>query len=470
MRCVLFVCLLFCSLSGMALDRSRVEGYLLPNGLQVILKSGYESDHVAIRLVVGVGLDDFNCEQKELPHLLEHLLFSGLDEAGEGGLEQRMQALGGEWNAFTSSADTTFVIETPARNQRKVLDLLLSAIRDTDLDERDLATAKKIIEREDGGHYGHLQRWLDRQDIGHRASDQLATELGLKCPERSSIEDMTLEQTQALRNRWYAANNMTLIVVGGLDRLLPAYLDRTYAELPPSEPEERRNLDSISQQAEQRRELTRGWLGDSVKLHWLFIEPVLDNAHDQTLELVSRYLDWALYDQLRLRHGLSYGPSTQRESFGDSGMLSLNADLERDDINEAVKVLEAMFDNLRENGLDAETFERIKQAAMARESWATQGNSALADYYWGALNDYENGRFKDPVRKIRDVTLKEADEALHELLKDPGYLRIEKPLLGDDELYGLAALTVGVILALGLLRLRLRRRPTPRRSGATRKR
>ncbi|MFO3721304.1 M16 family metallopeptidase [Pseudomonas sp. HLMP] len=466
MRCLMFVCLLLCSLPTFALDRSRVEGYLLPNGLQVILKSGYERDHVAIRLVVGVGLDDFDCDQRELPHLLEHLLFSGIDASGEGGLEERMQALGGEWNAYTSSADTTFVVEAPARNQRKVLDLLLAAIRDTRIDGKALATAKKIIEREDGGHYGHLQRWLDRQDIGHRASDQLAVELGLKCPERSNLDDMTLEQVQALREHWYAANNMTLIVVGGLDRLLPAYLERTYGELPAVEPGERRSLESISRQAEQRRDLTRGWLGDSVKLHWLFIEPVLDNAHDQTLDLLSRYLDWALYDQLRLRHGLSYGPSVQRESFGDQGMLSLNADLERQDIDEAVKVMQQLFDHLRKNGLDPDTFARLKEAAIARESWTTQGNSALADYYWGALNDYTDGRFADPVRKLRQVSLKQADEALRTLLDDPGYLRIEKPLLGYDELYGLLALLLGLVLAAGLLRRR--RHPTPRSSGATR--
>jgi len=472
MRCLvrylMLLCLLFVTLPTLALDRSRVEGYLLPNGLQVILKSGYERDHVSIRLVVGVGLDDFDCPRKELPHLLEHLLFSGLDETGEGGLEARMQALGGEWNAYTSNADTTFVIEAPARNQRKVLDLLLETISQTRLDQQDLVTAKKIIEREDGGHYGHLQRWLDRQDIGHPASSQLAVELGLKCSERSALDDMTLEQVQALRERWYAANNMSLIVVGGLDRLLPAYLERTYGELPATEPQERRDLESISEQAEQRRDLTRGWLGDNVKLHWLFIEPVLDNAHDSTLELLSRYLDWALYEQLRLRHGLSYGPSVQRESFGNSGMLSLNADLERADVEKAVQALEALFEQLRDKGLDAQTFERIKQAAIARESWTTQGNSALADYYWGALNTYTDGRFKDPARMLREVSLEEADAALHDLLNEPGYLRIEEPLLGYDELYGLVALVVGLLLAAALLRRR--RQPALRPSGATRQR
>ncbi|MGF6592708.1 M16 family metallopeptidase [Pseudomonas sp. 2835] len=451
MRCLMFICLLLGCAPGFALDRSQVEGYLLPNGLQVVLKSGYERNHVSIRLVVGVGFDDFPCERQELPHLLEHLLFSGIDEGGEGGLEERMQALGGEWNAYTSSADTTFVIEAPARNQRKVLDLLLAVINDTQIDEKALELSKRIVEREDGGHYSHLQRWLDRQDLGHPASDQLAVELGLKCAERSSIEDMTLEQVNDLRQHWYAANNMTLIVVGGLDRLLPAYLERTYGELPAVEPGERRVLDGVTHKAQARRELVRGWLGDSARLHWLFLEPVLDNDHGQTWDLLQRYLDWALYDELRLKHGFSYGPYSQRESFGDTGLMVLNADLDRADVDAAEQALAAMLERLRKNGLDPATFQRIKQGAIDREAWSTQGNSALADYYWGALNDFDEGRFADPARALRRISLEDANRALQQLLAEPGYVRIEKPLLSYDELYGWVALAVGVLLAGALI-------------------
>ncbi|NWD53116.1 insulinase family protein, partial [Pseudomonas gingeri] len=150
-----------------AFVRLQVEGYTLPNGLQLLLKPGTGRGHVAIRLVVGVGLDDFSCDEKELPHLLEHLLFSGIDGGGEGDLEDRMQALGGEWNAYTSNADTTFVIEAPAQNQRKVLDLLLAILTRTQLTDANINAAKQVVEREDGGHYSHLQRLLDRQDLGH---------------------------------------------------------------------------------------------------------------------------------------------------------------------------------------------------------------------------------------------------------------------------------------------------------------
>ena len=457
MRCLLFACLLLGSLPSFALDRFQVEGYTLRNGLQMLLKPGTERGHVAIRLVVGVGLDDFGCTDKELPHLLEHLLFSGIDASGEGGLEERMQALGGEWNAFTSNADTTFVIEAPAKNQRKVLDLLLALLTQTHFDEDAINAAKQVVEREDGGHYTHLQRWLDRQDLGHTASNQLAVELGLKCPERAEVDHLTREQLENVRKDWYAPNNMTLIVVGDLDRLLPAYLDRTYGELAPITPTEHPPLPQIQASAAHERSLIHGFVGGGAKLHWLVPEPVLDDQHDETFDLLKDYLDWALYRQLRLAHGLSYGPWAEREVFGGVGFMSLNADLERDDVNQALEVLDDLKAGMLKDGLNAETFNRLKQAAIARQSWAVQGNSALADYYWSALGDYADGRFANPVKELQAVTLAQANKAMRELLLQPGYVRIEKPLVSYDQLMWAIAGLSGLLL-LGLAAWRFHRR------------
>ncbi|MEO8488263.1 pitrilysin family protein [Pseudomonas sp.] len=454
MRRLLFACLLMGSAHAFAFDRLQVEGYTLPNGLQLLLKPGTERGHVAIRLVVGVGLDDFKCEEKELPHLLEHVLFSGIDGGGEGDLEDRMQALGGEWNAYTSNADTTFVIEAPAQNQRKVLDLLLAILTRTELTDANISAAKQVVEREDGGHYSHLQRLLDRQDLGHTASNQLAVELGLKCAERAEVDHLTLDQLEKLRKSWYAPNNMTLIIVGDLDKLLPAYLERTYGQLDPVEPSEHLPLPQIQHAAASHRDLIQGWVGDSAKLHLLLPEPVLEDGHDETYDLLKDYLDWALYRQLRLKHGLSYGPWSEREVLGGVGFLSLNADVERENLPEAEQVLQDLKAQLLKDGLDPATFARLKQAAIARQAWAVQGNSALADYYWSAAGDYNNGHFSDPVKRIKAVSLEQTDQAMRQVFNQPGYWRIEKPLLSYDSLSWIGAGVVALIaIALGGIRL-----------------
>ena len=460
MRCLLLICLLLGTVPSFALDRYSVEGYQLPNGLQLILKPGTERGHVAIRLVVGVGLDDFSCADQQLPHLLEHLLFSGVDDTGEGGLEQRMQALGGEWNAFTSHADTTFVIEAPAKNQRKILDLLLSLLTRTQFTEQRINDAKQVVEREDGGHYSHLQRWLDRQDLGHSASNQLAVELGLKCAERAQVNNLTREQLEAVRQNWYAPNNMTLIIVGDLDRLLPAYLERTYGALEPVEPTEHKPLAAIAAKAEPERDLLRGVVGDTVQLHWLLPEPVIEGQSDETWDRLRDYLEWALYSELRLKHGLSYGPWAEREVFGGVGFLSLNADLDRDDVAQARQVVEQLKTRLLKEGLDPEVFARLKNAAIARQAWAVQGNSALADYYWASLGDYDDGHFYDPARQLQAISLKQANAALHELFAEPGYMRIEKPLFSYNSLslVILGGLALLIIIGVGWRAWRHRRR------------
>ncbi len=454
MRRLLLACLLMGSAHSFAFDRLQVEGYTLPNGLQLLLKPGTERGHVAIRLVVGVGLDDFGCQDKELPHLLEHLLFSGIDGGGEGALEERMQALGGEWNAYTSNADTTFVIEAPAQNQRKVLDLLLAILTRTELTDAAVTAAKQVVEREDGGHYSHLQRLLDRQDLGHSASNQLAVELGLKCAERADVDHLTRTQLEKLRQDWYAPNNMTLIMVGDLDKLLPAYLERTYGQLAPVDPTEHRPLPEIQHAAATRRDLIHGWVGDGAKLHWLFPEPVLDDQHDETYDLLKDYLDWALYRQLRLEHSLSYGPWSEREVLGGVGFLSLNADLDRENLPEAEQVLQTLRAQLLKDGLDPATFARLQQAAIAHQAWAVQGNSALADYYWSASGDYVDGHFSDPVKRIKAVSLEQTNQAMHEVFKQPGYWRIEKPLFSYDALSWIAG---GMLVLITLVLLGIRR-------------
>jgi predicted Zn-dependent peptidase len=282
-------------------------------------------------------------------------------------------------------------------------------------------------------------------------------ELGLKCPERAEVDYLTREQLETVRKAWYAPNNMTLIVVGDLDRLLPGYLERAWGELDAVDPTDHPPLPGINASAAHERTLSHGIVGAGAKLHWLVPEPVLADQHDETFDLLKDYLDWALYRQMRLAHGLSYGPSAEREVFGGVGFMSLNADLERDDVTAAEQVLDELKAGLLKDGLDAGTFNRLKQAAIARQAWAVQGNSALADYYWSALSDYEDGRFADPAKELQGVTLEKANKAMRELLLQPGYLRIEKPLMSYDQvLWAIAG--VFALMVLGLLAWRIHRK------------
>ncbi|MFV3413049.1 M16 family metallopeptidase [Pseudomonas nitroreducens] len=452
----LFVPLLSLLLSALshADQRQTVEAYQLENGMGVLFKPTREKGHVSIRLIVGVGFSDFSCRERQLPHLMEHLFFSGLDGGDEADLEARMQALGGQWNAFTSEGDTAFVVESPAATQRQVLDLLLEIITRTQLDQRKIDSAKQVLVREDGGHYSHLQRWLDHQNVSRAGQEQLAVELGLACDERAPVDNLTQAQLEQLRKDWYVPGNMTLIIVGDLDPRLPVYLSRTYGALVDHDTPERRDLPQMKNSAERQRSLITGLFGESAVLHWIFPEP--EQADGATLDLLQAYLNDALYTELRVRRELSYGPWSERTAWANQGFLSLNANVERDEQEVAQKALGELVEKIRHDGLDPQRFARIQRVARAQLAWSTPGNSTLADYYWGALADFDDGRFPDEDKRLAKVSLAHANDVAKQLFKDEGYLRIEKPLLDDDMVYPLAGL--GALLLVGLLALALWRR------------
>lgn len=436
-------------------QRQTVEAYQLANGMGVLFKPTREKGHVSIRLIVGVGFSDFSCQDRQLPHLMEHLFFSGLDGGDEADLEARMQALGGQWNAYTSEGDTAFVVESPAATQRQVLDLLLEAITRTQLDAQKVASAKQVLVREDGGHYSHLQRWLDHQNVSRAGQEQLAVELGLACAERAPVGHLSQGQLDQLRKDWYVPSNMTLIIVGDLDPRLPVYLGHSYGALVDHDTPERRELPVMKGTAERQRTLTTSLFGESAVLHWIFPEP--GDAEGASLDLLQAYLNDVLYTELRVRRELSYGPWSERSAWANQGFLSLNADIERDDQDATLKALHEVVEKIRHDGLDPARFSRIQRVARAQLAWSTPGNATLADYYWGALADFDDGHFPDEDKRLAKVSLQQMNELAQQLFKDDGYLRIEKPLLDDDAVYPLAAgaaLLVAVLLGLVLWRRR----------------
>jgi predicted Zn-dependent peptidase len=116
-------------------------------------------------------------------------------------------------------------------------------------------------------------------------------------------------------------------------------------------------------------------------------------------------------------------------------------------------VLQDLKAQLLKDGLEPAVFARLQQAAIARQAWAVQGNSALADYYWSASGDYAKGRISDPVKRIKAVSLEQTNQAMREVFKQPGYWRIEKPLLSYDMLNWIAA-GVLVLIAIVLIGVR----------------
>ena len=95
---------------------------VLTNGLGLVFKPRGEARNTAIRLVVNVGTHRFPCGKRELPHFLEHLLFTGTSTHTEAELDDLIEEQGGIWNARTEPEKTVYEIDIYSLAQEQQAD------------------------------------------------------------------------------------------------------------------------------------------------------------------------------------------------------------------------------------------------------------------------------------------------------------------------------------------------------------
>lgn len=83
-----------------------------------------------------------------LSHLLEHMVFKGTRNFSGEELAQRVQSLGGSWNAYTSTDRTVYHIDGPAEHWREFLHLLTELVFFPSFPQEEWEREREVIRRE----------------------------------------------------------------------------------------------------------------------------------------------------------------------------------------------------------------------------------------------------------------------------------------------------------------------------------
>ncbi|UUZ59765.1 insulinase family protein [Nocardioides sp. B-3] len=87
---------------------SRVRCTILPGGLRVVTEQMVGARSASIGVWVNVGSRDETPALHGCSHFLEHLLFKGTRERSALDISVALDAVGGEFNAFTAKEYTCF--------------------------------------------------------------------------------------------------------------------------------------------------------------------------------------------------------------------------------------------------------------------------------------------------------------------------------------------------------------------------
>src|SRR5437762_8086487 len=118
----------------------------LPNGLRLLTAPMPQAQSVSCFVMLAAGSRYETRETSGIAHFAEHMFFKGTERrptareiAGE------VDAIGGEFNAFTSKEYTGYYVKCAAQSRDVALDVLVDMIRNSRFEPEEVEREKGVI-------------------------------------------------------------------------------------------------------------------------------------------------------------------------------------------------------------------------------------------------------------------------------------------------------------------------------------
>ena len=186
----------------------------LANGLEVIAEVNPEAFSLSLGYFVKTGSRDESPEMAGVSHFLEHMMFKGTARRTAEDVNQELDDLGSQSNAYTSEEQTVYYMSILPEFQHASLDLLSDmmrpALRDEDFQTERQVILEEIAMYDDQPPYGAMERAMEGFFRDHPLARRV---LGT----RETVSELEPEAMRAYHQARYAPDNLTLVASGAVD-------------------------------------------------------------------------------------------------------------------------------------------------------------------------------------------------------------------------------------------------------------
>ncbi|XZE18530.1 M16 family metallopeptidase [Pirellulaceae bacterium SH449] len=185
----------------------------LDNGLEIIAEINAAAFSESIGYFVKTGSRDETPAMAGVSHFLEHMVFKGTAKRTAEDVNQELDDLGSQSNAYTSEEQTVYYMSVLPENQEHALELLSDimrpAIRDDDFETEKQVIIEEIAMYDDQPPYGAVERAMEAFFGEHPLSRRV---LGT----RETVLALDPVSMRAYHEARYAPNNLTLVATGAV--------------------------------------------------------------------------------------------------------------------------------------------------------------------------------------------------------------------------------------------------------------
>jgi len=376
----------------------------LANGIRYVEAPLQNTEAVTILVLVGTGGRYEKADQLGISHFLEHLFFKGTKKRPSAlKIATELDALGANYNAFTSEESTGFYIQSAARDFEKAYDLITDLFLNPIFPAHDFEREKSVIIEEANMRRDipqlHVQVLSQKQVFGpHPLGEDL-----IGTPE--SVGKISRVDINNYYKTHYRPANTILAICGKKTADWEKLVNKTFAQ---------ENAPAPTSPA---------FTQNQIKQKVVFEKRQVDQTHFVLSALTFPKTDkrrWALtllsfilgggmssrlFSEIREKRALGYYVKSDLNSFADTGALAVSAGVKKDRLNEAVEIVSQEIGDLAQNGPQAEELARAKSAARGNLAISLESSFEIAEYVCESLL-YENQirQSEEVIAQLNKVT------------------------------------------------------------------
>jgi len=393
----------------------------LDNGLRVLTADLPHAQSVAVMVMLAAGSRYETAEASGIAHFAEHMFFKGTERRPSARqIAGEIDAIGGEFNAFTGKENTTYYVKCAAEHRDVALDVLVDMLRNSRFVEEEIEREKGVIIEEMNMYYD-----TPRDFIGGVYEQLLWGDQPLGrdiIGNKETIRDATRDTFMGYLDHWYRPSRMVLGVAGRIgdallervQELLGDLADADTGEPEPAAPYTNGRVQVSTKQSEQAHV--------SLGVHSL----PLDHPDRYAIQLLATALGGGmssrLFTEVRERRGLAYYVYGLNHSYTDAGTLYAQAGVDIARIDDAVATIAAELRKIAAEPLPAEELEKARNFAKGR--FVLQLESPQGLMMFGLRKEVLERRLPDPDEVVRALDAVTSDDVA----------RVASELIASDRL------------------------------------
>jgi predicted Zn-dependent peptidase len=404
----------------------------LGNGVRVVTASMPQVGSVTCLVVLAAGSRYETPESKGIAHFAEHMFFKGTERRPTARtISTEIDAIGGEFNAFTGKEITGYYVRCGAETRDTALDVLADMLLNSLFDESEIEKEKGVILEEMNVYLDTPQRYVgsvydrllyDDQPLGW---DILGT--------KETIEGASRETFASYLDAWYRPERIVVGIGGRVGDGLNERLEELLGGIAPEStgvpeaatiPPDGSPVMLHSKQSEQAHLIlgVRGYpLGHPDRYALQLLSVVLGGG------MSSR-----LFTEVREKRGLAYYVHAAGSSYTDTGTVYTGAGVDVSRVDEAITTI---LEQLREIAADPVPSEELEKArGYAKGRFVLRLESPQGTIQYGLRREVLEGEIEDPddlLRQLDAVTVEDVQRVARDLFEGKRlYLAVVGPF--DD--------------------------------------